>query len=311
MPRAPAGAGELSLLRRVGEMLPRAPEGEEWVGDDAAVLRPPEGDLLLCIDGVVQGVHFDLGLVAVRGVGWRAMVASLSDVAAMAGRPWRAVASVVAPAGTDVEDLLSGVAEAADRYRCPLVGGDLSTGQALTVSIAVTGSSKKPVLRSGARPGDSVYVTGPLGGSAAGLRLLRSARGPSEEGGNPSGPIQRYLRPEARVEEGLAAAAGGARAMIDVSDGLALDLTRLAEASGVGLRLEEVPVAAGARPEDALGGGDDYELAFAAPDPAAVRAAFEERGLPEPVLVGSCTRDPTERLLQGRPLQPLGWEHRF
>jgi thiamine-monophosphate kinase len=149
-----------------------------------------------------------------------------------------------------------------------------------------------------------LFVTGPLGASAAGLEVLRSRRA-----GDAPELAAAHRRPQARIEEGQAARHGGATAMIDLSDGLAIDLDRVAVASGVGLALTDVPVAQGATAEQALGGGEDYELAFSAPDPEAVAAAFHAAGLRAPVRIGSCTSDPEERQLDGARLQPAGWEH--
>jgi thiamine-monophosphate kinase len=120
-----------------------------------------------------------------------------------------------------------------------------------------------------------------------------------------------YRRPEARVPEGLAASAGGARAMIDVSDGLGIDLDRLATASGVGVVLETVPVAEGATREDALGGGEDYELVFAAPEPEAVTESFSAARLRPPRLIGVCVADPAVRRVGDEVLYASGWEHRL
>ena len=120
-----------------------------------------------------------------------------------------------------------------------------------------------------------------------------------------------YRRPAARLGEGLAASAAGATAMIDVSDGLGIDLDRLATASGVGVVLETVPVAEGASPEEALGGGEDYELVFAARNADAVLGAFEAAGLRRPIRIGACVADPAVRRFGTEPLPAAGWEHRL
>jgi thiamine-monophosphate kinase len=176
---------------------------------------------------------------------------------------------------------------------------------AVTVLGTVAGEGT-PVSRSGARPGDIVLVTGPCGGSAAGLRELRA--GQSEADARFA-----YRRPVARLAEGDTARRGGAHAMIDVSDGLALDLHRLADASGVGFSLEDVPVAAGATFEEALGGGEDYELvlAVAESDADALEARFDEAGLREPIRLGRIVEDPELRVLGTSPLERLGWQHRI
>ena len=250
-----------------------------WIGDDAAVVRPPTGPLLLAIDPMIEGVHF---VTADADVGWKAVARNVSDLAAMGGRPLHALVSLVLPPGCEVDGLLDGLQEATEL--CPIVGGDTAGGATLIVTVAVTGSvDGEPVLRSGARPGDVLFVTGPLGGAPA--------------------------RPVPRVVEGTAARLAGATAMIDVSDGLALDLGRLADASGVGVALDAVPVVDGVELQRALTWGDDYELVFAAPDAAAVLDRFSAAGLEPPIEIGRCTDRKGERRLGDGPLPEGGWEH--
>jgi thiamine-monophosphate kinase len=292
------------------------PAGQTWVGDDVAVVPGPSGPMLLAADAVVAGVHADLALVGLDDMGWKAIVANVSDVAAVGGRPCCVVVTVAGPLGElDVDLLYDGLVAASDAYECPIVGGDLSGSATLVVSVAIVGDGggedAPPVLRSGAQPGDTLFVTGPLGSSAAGLQLLRTGR-LSEA----PDLVLSHRRPRARLDEGTAARVAGATAMIDVSDGLAADLRHVADASGVGVVLDRVPVAIGVSrvsddPESlALGGGEDYELLFAAPDPDRVEALFAERGLGIPLRIGRCTDDPAERRLRDADLPVLGWEHR-
>ena len=298
-------SGEFGVIDRIRRLLPAAPAGETWIGDDAAVVAPPRGCLLLTSDAVVAGVHADLSLVGLDDLGWKAVSASVSDVAAMGCPPLYAVITVCGPAETDIDRLYQGVSEAVEAYRCPVVGGDLAGASQLMVSVAVAGESghRTPVLRSGALPGDRVFVTGRLGASAAGLRLLRS--------GSDHPATLAHRRPLARVAEGMAARSAGATAMVDVSDGFAADLGHLATASGVGVALDFVPVAPLATVQEALGGGEDYELIFTATNPGHVAATFAEAGLRQPLGIGYCTGDPAERTLAGEPLPAAGWEHDF
>ena len=261
--------GEFAAIERIRRLLPPAPAGQAWIGDDAAVL---DDGLLLAIDTVVEGVHFTRD-TALDDVGWKALTVNISDIAAMGGGAGHAVVAVAAPAETDLDHLYRGLAEAADAYDWPIVGGDLTNAPVLMVTVAVTGHvDGAPVLRSGARPGDGIYVTAPLGAAAAsGYRT----------------------RPMARVAEGAAARRAGATAMIDVSDGLVADLGHIADASGVGYVLDAVPAAAGASEDQALHGGEDFELAFTGID------------LPVGIRIGTCTDDPSQRLPGG------GFEHRF
>jgi len=305
---------EFALIDRLRRRLV-APPGETWVGDDVAVVPRPAGSLLLSADAVVAGVHADLSLVGLDDLGWKAMVANLSDMAAMGGRPTHALVTVAGPlADLDLDLLYDGILAASELWSCPVVGGDLTSSPTLVVSVAMAGdagsTSPPPVLRSGAAPGDVLFVTGPLGSSAAGLALLRAGRAAE----SPDLTLA-HRRPRARLAEGAAARAAGATAMIDVSDGMAAEVHHLADASGVGVVVEKVPVAIGVSrvsddPEGlALGGGEDYELVFTAPDPKRVETVFVEMGLGVPLRIGTCTADPTERRLRQGDLPRVGWEH--
>lgn len=299
-------SGEFAAIERLRRMLPSPPAGETWIGDDAAVVVPPVGGLLLAADMVVAGVHADLSLVGLDDLGWKAVAVNVSDIAAMGGRPTHALVSVAGPPHVDLVTLYEGIRAAAEEYGCPVVGGDLASCKELVVSVAVAGDceDRPPVLRGGALPGDALFVTGPLGASAAGLRLLREGR--ADEGPE---LVAAHRRPKARVEEGRAARAAGATAMVDVSDGLASDVRRLAEASGVGIVIDQAPVAPGATLEEALGGGEDYELIFSATNAGHVVATFAEAGLRQPIVIGYCTAEPLERRLRDEPLPTMGWEH--
>ncbi len=309
--------GEFAAIAAIQDRLPGPPDDKQvWIGDDAAVLpMPGPGWLLFAADTVVGGVHADLTLTGLDDLGWKAMTSSVSDLAAMGGEPGHAVVTVAGPPGTDLTALYDGLAAAASAYGCPIVGGDLTNADTLVVTVAVTGyCPEDPVRRSGARPGDAVWVTGPIGASAAGLRTFRMAarRGAPDDGLSPDerrSLLSAHARPRALLAAGRAARRAGATAMIDVSDGLAADLGHISDMSGVGVRLESVPVAVGATLEEALGGGEDFALAFCAPPAAEVVASFS--GLPLPVRIGTCTADPGERTLAGRPLPAAGWQHRW
>jgi thiamine-monophosphate kinase len=214
---------------------------------------------------------------------------------------------------------MEGVAEASRQSGCAVVGGDLSAGGVLTVVVTVMGTvdGGRAVERAGAVPGDAVFVTGPCGGSAAGLRVLRGRheRGQDETGQDETGQERSlaaaYRRPEARLAEGEVARRAGAHAMIDISDGLALDLHRLADASGVGFALDTIPVAEGATLEEALGGGEDYELIVAI-DPREVDNYImrcTSAGLRPPLQIGVIRADAGARYLGGEELGRLGWQH--
>jgi thiamine-monophosphate kinase len=307
---------EFALIERLRRRLV-GPPGQIWVGDDVAVVPGPNGAMLLAADAVVAGVHADLTLVGIDDMGWKAMVANVSDIAAVGGRPCCAVVTVSGPLGSiDFDLLYDGLTAASGAYGCPIVGGDLTSSPTLVVSVAIVGDAggeelPAPVLRSGARAGDTIFVTGPLGSSAAGLHLLQTGR-VSEA----PDLVLAHRRPRARLDEGTAARMAGATAMIDVSDGLAADLRHIADGSGVGVVLDRVPVAIGVNrvsndPESmALGGGEDFELLFTAPDAGLVETTFAARGLGKPLPIGHCTAEAGERRLRDGDLPVAGWEHR-
>jgi thiamine-monophosphate kinase len=308
MPRA----GEFEAIERIRLLLSGsflAPAGDVWIGDDAAVLKVKDGFVLLCTDLTVAGVHADLDVVGLEDFGWRALVSSLSDVAAMGGEAPRAVLAVAGPPDTDLELLYRGIEDASRAHGCPVVGGDLSNSGQLTVAASVVGLVDRgppPVLRSGARPGDTLFVTGELGGACAGLRELLGRRGEADPD-----LVAAHLRPRAQLEAGRTARRAGASAMIDVSDGLLADVVHMALASGVGIALSEVPVAPGASLEDALNGGEDYQLVVATPDPERLTEMFEASSPSALYEIGKCTSDPSQRTLRGERFVAAGYEHNW
>lgn len=283
------------------------------LADDAALLTLPDpaSGLIASVDSVVEGVHFDLELSSPHDVGWKALTSALSDLAAMGAAPLGALVGLCLPLGADLAlalALAEGLAEASDASGCPIVGGDLSDAPQVTITVTVLGTAANPVTRSGGRAGDWLLVTGPCGASAAGLRLLRAAPHLSS---SQSAAAAHHRRPVARLAEGELARQWGAHAMIDISDGLALDLHRLADASGLGFRLHQVPVAPEATEAEALGGGEDYELLIAVhpADGPRMTDAFVAAGLRAPIHIGELDASPEIRELDGHPLERLGWQH--
>jgi len=248
------------------------------IGDDAAVLGGTAGGLVVTTDLLVDGSHFDLGFMEPQAVGWRAMAANLSDLAGMGALPAWGFLSLGLPGAPEpefVQALVGAMVALGREHGLALAGGDTVRAPQVILNLCLIGRMGKaaPLLRSGGRLGDAVCVTGGLGGSAAGLAWLKAGRDPRQEGADAA--VEAFLRPSPRVAAGRALAVSGrVRAMMDLSDGLASDLARLARASGLGARVEAASmplhpgagaVAAGLEGDAlawALSGGEDFELLF-------------------------------------------------
>jgi thiamine-monophosphate kinase len=263
-----AEVGEHALIERIRRRMPPAPSFVTiGIGDDAAVVEPARNLLeVITTDCLVEGVHFDRTFVGAADIGHKALAVNLSDLAAMGAAPRIALLSLVLPPAlpvTSIDALVDGMAALADRARISIVGGNIARSPGpLIVDVTVTGTvHRRSVLaRAGARADNELYVTGALGGAAAGLRLLR--QNPTSAGP----PVERYRRPEPRTRFGMILGRNRAAcACIDLSDGLAAGVRQLGEASGLGAVIEAdtVPLDREASLPDALGGGEDYELLFA------------------------------------------------
>lgn len=308
---------ERELVARIQQQLPPAPP---WlavgIGDDAAVAEPERNRLeVLTVDAVVDGVHFDRRFTPPDAIGHRALAVNLSDLAAMGAQPRLALLSFALQADlplADFDAIVAGIARLAAQERVTVAGGNLTrTPGPLTIDITAIGTVKRRdvLTRGGARPGDLVYVSGSVGAAAAGLGLLQ------RDGAAATGAcVERYLRPTARIKAGLLLARNrAASACVDLSDGLADGVHRIADASGVGITLDAstLPIDADTRRGfDALGldgtqasltGGDDYELLFTVRprQRGRLRAALQHGGVPL-TRIGVCTAD-LSRLVQATP----------
>jgi thiamine-monophosphate kinase len=229
-------ASELELIALLSRQLSGATNRHVklGIGDDAALLRVGRETIAVTVDDQVEGVHFDLRWLEPEDVGYRSLQAAASDLAAMAAEPLAAVASLHVPRGfrdSALEQLARGQAQAGRRLRCPVVGGNIARGPVLSITTSVLGSTSKPLLRSGARPGDELWLIGEVGLARAGL-LLHQQRPklPRRLARVAKQAKLAWARPEARIAAGRGLR-GRAHAAIDVSDGLSGDATHLARAS--------------------------------------------------------------------------------
>ena len=345
--RGERALGELAVLKKIRARAAHAPRGglRLGIGDDCALLRIGAGEeLAVTTDLSIAGQHFRLQWQTPESIGHRTLARGLSDLAAMGARPVAAFLSLGLPRELVqnqnwLEKFLDGFFALADAFQTPLSGGDLAESPVAVADIVLAGAVRRgqALLRSGARPGDLLYVTGTLGGAAAGLARLRelarngrSMRAGQRDPARPDslgiappripGPLQSllapHLYPQPRIAQGQwLARRGMATAAIDLSDGLSTDLAHLCEESHVAAEVDAAAllVHSGATLEQALHGGEDYELLFTAPPAARVprrivgvpvacigRILRPRKGRPRVALI-------TE---QGRqPLAPQGWEH--
>jgi thiamine-monophosphate kinase len=309
---------EKALIRQIRQLAGTGSAVVTGIGDDAAVLRiAPGHEVLVTTDFSIENVHFRREWHPPEIVGWRCLTRGLSDIAAMGGTPLAAFLSLALGADVPqrwVERFLRGLMELAAKYRTPLAGGDTAQSNAgIQADIVVIGSvpKGKAVLRSGARPGDLIYVTGSLGASSLALDRLRQG----SKLGLERAP---HFRPEPRLAVGQWLRRHGIpSAMIDISDGLSTDLEHICEESHVGAEIEAraIPLARGGRAggelvalEYALHGGDEYELLFTASRPVAAKI----EGVPV-TKIGRMTTTAGMRLVdqQGKmkAFRAQGWEH--
>jgi len=303
----PPISGEFDLIRRLAVLFGPAPPGVvRGIGDDCAVLEDgPRHYLLWTVDTLIEGVHFDLSYTSLHRLGRKALAVNLSDLAAMGGEPVAALLSLGWPPSrplSEALDLAAGLQEAAREFGAPLIGGDtVKSPPGLNLSLTLLGRVPRRELltRDGARPGDLVWVTGPLGEAAAGLEILRRPLVVPEAVRRPL--VQAHLDPRPQLAVGrLLAVSRLATAAIDLSDGIASDLFHICRESGVGAVLEaaalpltdalrQVAALLGRAPVDlALTGGEDYQLLFTTPPEAAapLRARVAAAALPQPAVIG-------------------------
>ncbi|MEJ2007158.1 MAG: thiamine-phosphate kinase [Acidobacteriota bacterium] len=303
------------------------------IGDDAALVRVgSDRDLILTADLSIEDVHFTTRMHPPRSVGHRALARSLSDIAAMGGVPRFALISVAFPRAASrkwIEEFYRGVLDLAECFGTAVIGGDTSIVRRtamMDVTVAGEVARGKGMLRSGARPGDQIFVSGTLGRSARGLEILKSrARSRKQiprlrkESPETAVALRAHLYPEPRCELGRwLQRTGIPSALMDISDGLSTDLTRLCDANGVGAKVyaERVPGPAGIAPEHsqqlALHGGEDYELLFTVPKRKLAKLPRSHRGVPLRC-IGRITRSRDVLLVlkdgSEMPLAPAGYDH--
>ncbi|HET9095939.1 MAG TPA: thiamine-phosphate kinase [Candidatus Baltobacteraceae bacterium] len=319
----------IAQLRDLIEAQPLRRKRLNGIGDDAAVWQPSRSHRsVITTDALIEGVHFRLDIMSLQDVGWRAMASNLSDLSAMGSRPLLATVALGIPAGADascVLELYRGMLEVASAHRCDIAGGDITRTPGWFLSITAIGEVRPAHVkgRGGARPGDVIAVTGPLGASRAGLHLADNVSMLPQTLLDQARAAHR--RPQPRVREGqFLAASEHVHAMMDISDGLSTDLARMCARSGCAALVEEVPVSqsaaamAQARGEDpqayALAGGEDYELLAAVNARAFgyLSSRFAKR-FGRPLLAVGRMREGSGLSVRkaGREeaLAPTGWDH--
>ncbi len=326
--------GEFGLIRNIQRLsLRKSSSALIGIGDDAAALKvAPSKILLVTTDMLLEEIHFDFSFTDFQSLGWKSAAANLSDIAAMGGIPRYCLTSIGIPDHISVEqikDFYRGFHSLMKSHKTVLVGGDTCrSSQGMVISVTVLGEIEKTKMlaRSGAKPGDIIFVTGTLGDSAAGLDILKNGvkgQGSKSKGAEAKRLIKKHINPSARIAEGRAIALSGcASAMIDISDGLSSDLSHICEQSGVGaeIRSDRLPISPSLMKLSgwvsmpvlfyALSGGEDYELLFTVPPGKMKR--LESLNIPI-TEIGMIKRGKTILLLDGSNrksrLKPGGYDH--
>ena len=323
--------GEFGLINILSKIVEdsRDPKNPQWknllagIGDDAAVWKNKRGLTLATTDCLVENVHFKTGQSSWQDLGWKALAVNLSDIAAMGGKAEYALVTVGLPYEADVESVIAlyeGIIELGNIWGVVITGGDTTLSEKFIVSLTVTGSSRKHLLkRSSARPGDLIAITGNPGMAAAGFKLIENGTEKNEI----DAPLrQAFLRPTPRLAEGIAICASDCRTAIDISDGLVADLGHICNSSRTGacIHTDLIPVHPSARKlfpaqamDMALGGGEDYELLFTAK--AQVIKKIQKTASTRITVIGEITAGPAGVVdvidENGRPyrIEKTGWDH--
>jgi thiamine-monophosphate kinase len=296
--------GEIEFIERLRKkaLLPAGRGIALGIGDDCAIVRPRGGsqDLLLTTDMLIEGVHFRRATHRAEDVGWKALARALSDLAAMGAEPRFCLLSLALPPWADrswIDGFYRGFLRLAAGAGAPLIGGDLASAAIAMCDVIACGGAPRgqSLRRDGARAGDVIYVSGALGGSALGL-ATRSGKA-----------WRRHAHPEPRLALGRFLRRADATSAMDLSDGLSIDLRRLSLASKLSAEISAPPVFPGATLEQALHGGEDYELLFTARPQTRIPPRF--KGLPL-TRIGEMRKGPAGAVhLDGVPLVALGWDH--
>jgi thiamine-monophosphate kinase len=329
----PEQLGEFELIERINQLIIESAGDEDisvirGIGDDAALVRSSSGISVLTTDAVVDGIHFRNQDNRWFDFGWKCAVSNLSDIASMGAIPDHVLITLGLPKDYDVisvEELYKGFIAAFNEFGGTIVGGDVVSSPTMFINLALTGhldisaAGSEGLMRSQAKVGDRVYISGPLGGSAAGLELLNRLDASTLA----SDLINRHFRPKPRVDLGQRLVKAGVRCAMDVSDGLMGDLEKMAKASNVGFEIlrDKVPFEPGAEAllpdvaiDMALNGGEDYELVFTA-RPEVVKS-FELSGF-NLIEIGKVVIQPESRALvtvldaDGKTYEPSikSWDH--
>jgi len=301
----------MNEFERLRAIFARLGKDARDLGDDCALLRVGKTTFAASVDASVEGVHFRTEWLSFEEIGWRAAAGALSDLGAVGAKAVGVLVALGVPGNEDpAVQIMGGVAAAARHVGAQVLGGDLVRSERYLVDVTVLGTVERPVRRDGARAGDGLWVTGLLGGAGLALQQFRAGAPPA------SALRARFAHPEPRIKAGQWLARRGARAMIDLSDGLAQDAGHIAEASGVVVEidLDRVPAWPGVTPEAAAASGEEFELLAALPrqfDQRAASAFTRATGLAI-TRIGRCTRGAAGVRVtrDGEPVPtPRGFDH--